>query len=289
MLYIVIPIILCLVAFFVVVVIRDTNRFEISEYDYTDDRFTCERRIVFLSDLHMKEYGDHNELLLSAIERTHPDIVLIGGDMVTTSSRKETKRIAEFIGKLKERYKVVYAAGNHEDRSKLDPVKYGNFYENYERELNEVGVRIINNEVVDYDGVDIVGLTIGREYYRRFKTASMDDDYISSLVGAKREDRVTILLAHNPDYFENYAGYGADIVLSGHVHGGVVRLWGLGGVISPRCTLFPKYDAGRFVKDNSLMILSRGLGMHTIPLRFNNPGELVVLNLKQVARDEVSL
>ena len=69
--------------------------------------------------------------------------------------------------------------------------------------------------------------------------------------------------------------------MSGHVHGGLMRLPVLGGVISPRLRLFPRYDGGRFERDKKVMILGRGLGTHTLPIRIFNPGELVVIHLKK--------
>ena len=71
-----------------------------------------------------------------------------------------------------------------------------------------------------------------------------------------------------------------DLVLSGHVHGGIMRLPFLGGVISPTLRLFPRYDGGLFREDGSTMILGRGLGSHTIPIRIFNPGELIVVDLE---------
>ena len=99
------------------------------------------------------------------------------------------------------------------------------------------------------------------------------------LVGKANRDRFQILLAHNPVYFEEYARWGADLVLSGHVHGGIVRLPFLGGVISPAFTLFPKYDGGKFERGDSTMLLGRGLGTHTLPVRMWNPGEIVLVTL----------
>ena len=107
----------------------------------------------------------------------------------------------------------------------------------------------------------------------------MAEDYLAGILGAPETDTYTILIAHNPDYFPEYAAWGADLVLSGHVHGGIARLPLLGGVLSPAYRLFPKYDGGMFRENNSIMILGRGLGTHTIPVRFLNPGELVVVEL----------
>ena len=99
------------------------------------------------------------------------------------------------------------------------------------------------------------------------------------MLGPVREGEYGILLAHNPAYFEAYASWGADLTLSGHVHGGIMRLPWLGGVLSTSLTLFPKYDGGEFCRGERRMIVSRGLGSHTVPIRIFNPAELVVVEL----------
>ncbi len=109
----------------------------------------------------------------------------------------------------------------------------------------------------------------------------MKADYLPKILGEPRTDACQILIAHNPLYFEEYAAWGADVVVSGHVHGGIMRLPVLGGVLSPNLSLFPKYDGGRFELGRAVMILSRGIGTHTIPLRIFNPAELVVLDFKK--------
>ena len=136
----------------------------------------------------------------------------------------------------------------------------------------------------------------------------MDSAYLDQELGKVDPDYFNILIAHNPDYFPKYAVWGADLVLSGHVHGGIVQIpfWHR-GCASPNIRLFPWYDSGIFAMDkqdsqametdhrkwprgnrlkdingdfrkNSLMYLNRGLGMHTIPIRLFNPGELVVID-----------
>ena len=83
-----------------------------------------------------------------------------------------------------------------------------------------------------------------------------------------------------PLYFETYVSWGADFILSGHVHGGVMRLPYFGGVISPQYEIFPAYDAGLFKEEDSIMLLSRGLGTHTIPVRVFNRPELILVELR---------
>ena len=92
-------------------------------------------------------------------------------------------------------------------------------------------------------------------------------------------DRYNILLAHNPMYFESYALWGADLTLSGHLHGGLLRLPVLGGVISPQMKLFPKYCCGLYEKYRRKLLVTAGLGSHSIAFRINNPAEIMLLEL----------
>ena len=156
-------------------------------------------------------------------------------------------------------------------------------YDRYLAGLKSAGIEpLINqNTYLPALHVAVCGVQIDREYYQRFCTNPMKTDYLPKLLGEAREDACQILIAHNPQFFREYAAWGADVVVSGHVHGGIMRLPVLGGVLSPNMTLFPKYDGGRFDVGRSAMILSRGLGTHTIPLRIFNPGELVVLKLSK--------
>ncbi len=116
-----------------------------------------------------------------------------------------------------------------------------------------------------------------RFYYKR-KTENLSVEELETLIGKPDPEKYTVLLAHDPEYFEAYSEYGAQLVLSGHFHGGIVRLFGH-GLISPRFKLFPQYAYGTFEKNKTKMIVSAGLGGHTIPWRMFNPGEIVVLKL----------
>ncbi len=139
---------------------------------------------------------------------------------------------------------------------------------------------LVNSHVLlaEY-GIAVYGLEMDKFYYKRFRIPSMAPAYLEGILGEPMGGYYNILLAHNPDFFPRYAAWGADLVLSGHVHGGVARVpfWGK-GIISPGYRLFPRYDGGIFREGKSVMVLSRGLGMHTIPVRLFNPGELWVVD-----------
>jgi hypothetical protein len=128
--------------------------------------------------------------------------------------------------------------------------------------------------------IRVSGLELGHEYFAHFKIREMEEGYIDKKISKCDAKKCNLLIAHNPDYFEEYAKWGADLVLSGHVHGGIMRLPIFGGVIAPSYMLFPKYDGGVFKNGKSTMLLGRGMGSHTLPFRFFNPAQLYCVDLK---------
>ena len=269
-----------LIVFFLIVMIVDGNRFRIVKYQLCSNKVKEEHRYVVLSDLHNKSYGEKNEKLLKSIDKLAPEAVLIAGDILTAKPGKSYEVAYELMKNLAAKDPVYYGMGNHETRLFLYPEVYGDMGKRYEEDLNRISVKFMKNESRECkDHIRITGLDMKRDYYKRFKKYPMNSEYLTETLGAARTEMFEVLLAHNPDYFEEYAQWGADLVLSGHVHGGMMRLPILGGVVSPAFRLFPKYDGGLFKCGKSAMILSRGLGMHTIPIRIFNPGELILLKI----------
>lgn len=264
------------------VILYDSNRFVIRKYAVTDRRIRKPCRAVVIADLHNKRYGKNNERLLAAIRGQQPDFVLITGDIITAKPGRGLEPALQFLGELAREYPVYYGNGNHEQRLKLYPKVYGDMAGQYAEALKELGIEPLVNAHVELGeyGITVYGAEIDKYYYRRFQVMDMAPSYLPGLLGQASGDRYTILLAHNPDYFPQYAAWGADLALSGHVHGGVARvpLWGK-GVIAPTLRFFPKYDGGVYEEDAAIMVLSRGLGTHTIPVRMFNPGELWVVEL----------
>lgn len=276
---------------FLLVAVWDCNRFVTVEYEIISDKIVKPCRFVLLSDLHNKSYGKNNKKLTERIESISPDAILVAGDMLTATKGQPFDNALALMEQLAGRYPVYYGMGNHEYRLQLYPDQYGDMYDRYLAGLKKAGIEpLINqNTCLPSLQVAVCGVQIDREYYQRFHTNPMNADYLTKILGEAREDVCQILIAHNPQYFREYAAWGADVVVSGHVHGGIMRLPVLGGVLSPNMTFFPKYDGGRFDLGRSAMILSRGLGTHTIPLRIFNPGELVVLKLRKSSDKKVVL
>ncbi|MBQ9140705.1 MAG: metallophosphoesterase [Lachnospiraceae bacterium] len=280
--------IVLMILFFVVLVLIwvmlfDSTRFVIVKYTIPQCKLKKGYRAVVLADLHNKQFGRNNELLLKAIEEQKPDGIWIAGDILTAHPGKSMQIAIDLVSELAKKYPVYYGNGNHEHRLKLYPETYGDMAEEYAKALEQAGIRPLVNEhvLLEEYNLCIYGAEIDREYYKRFTVSKMEQEYLQRILGNPDEKRYNVLLAHHPDYFPNYAKWGADLVLAGHVHGGMVRIPGWKGVVSPSIRLFPHYDGGKFTEGKSTMLLSRGLGMHTIPVRLFNPGELVVVEFEE--------
>jgi len=279
---IIIGIILCVIFFIVLIVIFDVNRFITRKYVIKSNKMVKPYHFIVLSDLHNKQFGKQNKRLLRRIHEINPEAIYIAGDMLTAVPGKDFSNTVKFIRTLADSYPIYYGSGNHEYRMGIYKETYGDMGERYEEAIKHPNIVRLHTGKSDTDRVNVkvFGIEIDREYYKKFFAPKMPARYTMDLVGELREDEYNILIAHNPKYFKNYANSNVDLVLSGHVHGGIAKLPLLGGVISPTFRLFPKYDGGIFTWGNSTMVLSRGLGCHTIPIRFLNPGELVDVTIQ---------
>lgn len=274
--------------FLIWIMLYDSHRFEISRYTFEHASIVQGKRAVILSDLHNKQYGKENALLLEAIEREKPDFVLIAGDMITAKPGYSMEKTLKFLEKLARRYPVYYGLGNHEQRLKLYPDKYKTMKQQLFTALKDYKIEVLENRFLEVPetGILIYGLELAPRFYKRRGVPRMEKEYINGVLGVRKPDRCCVLLAHNPDYFPVYAQWGADFVISGHIHGGLVRVpFVKKGVLSPSVRFFPKYDGGLFQEKNSTLILSRGLGTHTFPIRVFNPGDLIVLDLQPGTRE----
>ena len=239
--------------------------------------------LVFLSDLHDNTFGEKNEKLLKEIKRIHPDAVLIGGDtMVTKPGRADlsrTKELRQGISRLS--CPVFYANGNHEQRMQRDRGVYGSMYDEFRKLLEEYQVNYLQNKTVQWrDDIAVSGVDIAWKYYQDFHPDSMVPSYLARRLGKAESERFQILLAHSPLFFDAYAGWGADLSLAGHFHGGTIRLPGLGGVMTPQYQFFHPFCGGVFEQNGRWMLVSRGLGTHSINIRIGNRPQLAVIRLE---------
>ncbi len=224
-------------------------------------------KLCLITDLHNN--CKNIEKVTKKIREFAPELILLAGDMV--DKHKENNRYAEqFIIELSKIAPVYYAVGNHEET--LMQEHYSS-WENYFHRIKD-NVCFLNNEscyASNDKNLVISGLSLPKEFYKKGSLYTKVE-YLPKISIPK--NRFHIMLAHNPEYAKLYEKYKADLILSGHLHGGLMRLPLIGGLVSPRLR-FPGCDAGivSLKKDRKLFI-SRGLGSHTIPLRFFNRVEI---------------
>ena len=291
MIYIIIALLLAAFAVFVYV---QSSGYNIVEYELS----TCKDiggpvKFVMLSDLHDTDVThDGNRSLLRSIESINPDFVILAGDMITSYMQPSyNSDVAfDFLRELANRFTVYYGVGNHEQRYKAEPERFAGKYDKLVEFLQKLGIHFLSDSYIDReeDKIRIYGFDIPIDNYRRAVKTYLPDGILNDRFGDPDDNKYNILIAHNPDFFDDYAAFGPDLVLSGHLHGGIVAIPGIGGVISPQLRLFPKYDFGTFTKGNTTMIVSRGIGWHTIPVRIFNKAEIVSVTILQDKKGETN-
>ena len=235
-------------------------------------------RIVQISDLHNAEFGENNEKLLLMLKQADADIIAITGDMIDSRNTDIDVAIS-FAQKAVNIAPVYYVNGNHESRVLGE-------YEKLKKGLTDAGVTILENSSADItigdEAITLIG--INDPTFRM----ELVDDTMEQNIAHQLEDMIPdndnykVLLAHRPEYFDVYAG-NVDLVLSGHAHGGQFRIPFIGGLVAPGQGFFPEYYEGSHIKENTEMIVSRGIGNSIIPFRINNKPEIIVVELTKIA------
>ena len=230
-------------------------------------------RIAQVSDLHNTEFGKDNEKLLAMLREAQPDIIAITGDLYDSRNTNISIALA-FAEQAMEIAPCYYVTGNHENRSEED-------YAQLKTGLLELGVVVLENEKVELhrDGASITICGIMDPSFEADYWRVMEEDVLNEHLPNLQSEGFTVLLSHRPEHMELYVRYGFDLALTGHVHGGQVRLPWIGGLYGPGQGMFPKYDAGLFAEGDTQMVVSRGIGNSVIPLRFNNRPEVVLITL----------
>lgn len=234
-----------------------------------------EFRLCLISDLHNNK--KNLQKLVTQVHTFAPEVILIAGDLVNKHKKKNlfAEQFLEAIAKTD--IPVFYSAGNHELSLTEDyPKEWTEFLSGLPKT-----VTYLENSSLLLDGnrkIRITGLSLPRIFYKKGRLHHNEEDLPEIETG---EHGFHILLAHHPEYANLYKKYDADFIVSGHLHGGLLRLPFIGGVVSPRFRLPKGYDAGLVPLDNgSQMFISRGLGSHTVPLRFFNRVEVNFIVLK---------
>lgn len=243
----------------------------------------AEVRFAFLTDLHGLSFGTNNQMLYAAIMDAQPDAVLVSGDMIVSREKNSLSVAASLLLRLCDQIPVYYALGNHEYKMFLNPERRED-YLNFERLLTGAGVCFLHNESIGscFKENDFVfyGLELPMEYYHKPNSPRLSMNTLNALAGRPNREAFHVLLAHNPKYGKTYLNWGGDLILSGHYHGGILRLSENVGLSCPQFLLFPPYCCGKFEKNQCSMIVSPGIGEHTVPIRIHNPRELILIEIK---------
>ena len=279
-LFMVIFVIVCIISFI------ENRRLYIARYHIKDSLIPQSFngfKIVQLSDMHNTTFGKNNDRLIAKVTELSPDIIVVTGDMLVGIPNTDVNIAADTMNRLCAIAPVYFSMGNHELRISKYTDKYGDMWERFLMELSpEVHKLFDTSEDIVRDGekISLHGVTLTPKMYTRFIDVHMPKQHLNKRFGICEDNEFHIFLAHNPDYFPDYAAWGAKLTFSGHVHGGIMQIPFLGGVISPKMRLFPKYDKGLFEISNKYMILSGGLGNHTLKFRINNLPEIVLVTLE---------
>ncbi|MDN6302247.1 MAG: metallophosphoesterase [Brachybacterium sp.] len=253
----------------------DNRRLDVTGYDVTVASLPASSeglRIVQISDLHAADFGTFQDRVLADTGAARPDLIVLTGDLIDhrTADLSGVLELAARLASIAPTYLVL---GNHEaDSPRQDELLAG---------LEDHGVGVLRDEAVQ---VRIAGFDltlIGLDDPRVRAAAGLPSRDPSSLLAslAPPDEETTILLAHRPELFDSYTGAGIDLVLSGHAHGGQVRLPIVGGLYAPHQGWLPELSEGVHERGDTTMVISRGLGNSIAGVRVNDPRELVVVEL----------
>jgi len=274
----IIPIILILLALIVGTLMYDSNtRIVTTEYvlRYPDmpqpfDGF----RIAVLSDIHAAEFGKNNSKLISMVADAAPDIIVIAGDIIDHDKKPPIKEQLEIAESLAERLKTVapiyYITGNHEWGS-------GGIQELFTT-LAEYEVCVLRNRYITLEAGGERIILAGVDDPNGPADMKKPDEFVREMYEA--EGRLfTILLEHRNNHLPLHSALGVDLVLSGHAHGGIIRIPFTDGLIGQSREWMPTYTSGVYTMGGTNMVVSRGIGNHTGLPRFLNNPEIVIVEL----------
>lgn len=235
-------------------------------------------KLLLLSDLHCNPFICRNKAFVDRLAMEKPDAILLAGDMINKYGRAENGRVPFFLIQLAKIAPVAACLGNHEEMLRQ---QFPEQYELYHMMLTHAGIYLLDNEAITLKikgrNVSFCGFSVNPSYYFvKGKRSFLNNYEINKLPDIPYDS--TILLAHQPDFFETYCQL-SPLVVSGHVHGGIVRLPKIGGLVSPQ-GYFPPYSHGCYKMKDSTLVVTSGIGSHSLPARLFNRIEYCVIHTK---------
>lgn len=255
-----------------------------TEIDVVSDRLPeafSGYRIVQVSDLHNEEFGEDNKRLIEKIKEAEPDIIVMTGDMIDVYE-PEVDVAIDFAENMMKIAPTYFVTGNHESKT----VEYHLCLDGYKK----AGITILDNKKVyvekDKEKINLLGID-DQNFFLTYLNGTNEEN-ITTVLNKMMQgvEGYTILLAHRPENINIYSSFDIDLVLSGHAHGGQIKLPFAGGLRSPGQGWFPEYYEGLHNVGDTQMIVSRGLGNSAFPFRFNNRPEIIIVELKTNENNE---
>ncbi len=231
-------------------------------------------RIAQISDLHNKVFGDNQSYLINELGKTNPDIIVLTGDLIDRR-RFNLNAALIFVKEAITIAPVYYVSGNHE--------AWSNQYDLIKKELLQLGVSILDDQYIDLikgeGSIRLLGLSDPDFLTSRYSEGTNTTKVHQSLQRNADPNRFQLLLSHRPELIQIYSQYNMDLVLSGHAHGGQIRIPFIGAIIAPDQGLLPKYTSGAYKVNETTLVVSRGLGNSVLPIRLFNRPEIIVVKL----------
>lgn len=249
------------------------SHFQVTFYRVTSSHVSEKLRVLFLSDLHLREYGEHNEELIQTVQELDPDLILLGGDLVTFSN-PEYENMLSLCRSLADVAPLYGVLGNHESE-----MIYGGVDDQLAEKFSEAGVQLLRNETrtiqIGENNVELIGLEGALKDFYKYGAS----DCVESL--SRQYDTFRICINHVPMAFVDYMQDAPfDLALAGHTHGGLIRLPVLGRLYTAEEGLFPEYAGGMYQLDSGApLIVGCGLGDSNQIPRVYNPPELVLVDV----------
>ncbi len=236
--------------------------------------------IVQISDLHNHRFGPYQPQFLQLIRDANPDLIAITGDIIN-QGKVRLDYVLELVRQLTAIAPCYFVTGNNEVLFADLPGLLA--------QLETAGVKVLRGESVSWKRGAESLVVAGIDDPKTFRASGMSipqavaqwEKELTRLRESIGQDRFTVLLSHRPEHISRYARLGFDVVLSGHAHGGQVRLPGIGALYAPNQGLLPHYTSGMYLSRETTMVVSRGLGRSPFPVRVLNRPEIVIVRLRK--------
>lgn len=246
------------------------ERLILRTYTVASPKLTAEVRLAVVTDFHSSDNADD---VVAMVASCAPDAVLLVGDMFDDDiANRPTERTLSLMRQLSAQYPCYYVSGNHEAWTGEMDALY--------QQTEEAGVTVLrmSSGVLTVRGQRIALCGVPDPYEMVFSGAPDTEEQLRQALEDVDSADFTVLLAHRPELLAKYAQFPLDLVVSGHAHGGQVRIPGvLNGLYAPNQGWFPKLAGGAYTQDGTTLIVSRGLAVRTwLPRIFNRPEVVLV-------------